>query len=696
MGAPPGAPRGPAYTLANMDEIAHTAKSVLQHIESNLEGTDGVVTGFIRAIQRYATNAHRGDTAATDRVLHALDSLNQRMERIETAASSLTSSTNTTQSASASNASSAAIWRRHYMDQWQGGLPQASAPSNRSEGSSTPGVSVAELQGDREVTVKVPDAHREKIQGRPHQELVMLAEKMRERVALQKNSAPLGGGVRIEGVRKLPSGDVCVRANSAAGADVLRRHQGWAKAFGQGARIQQLSWGFVASGVPVREVNLTPDAMAATAREMQRQNASTWGSKADITHVSWLTRPREGQLASKLVVEVNNPVAANEGIHFGLIWNGQIHTASILCREGRSKQCRKCQKFGHVQSLCPNQTKCGHCAGAHLTWECPSTQNKPVPTKCANCGSSEHRASSEKCPAKAEAQKTAKEALASHPPYHRVPPAFRPKNQGQQGQGQGQDQHQDQRQQNTAPTPAPVPAPTNVGLEASQHAPTPAEASEWTTVTRQQKKKRGPGRPPGSKNKSKNSDTAAAPQPEQTQLAITANRSLAEATPTSTQQATTTNSKRTQRQPSLSDDEPGSDLTPPSQLFITSKKARTAAPDELMDEDWPGMAADNQEPELPLSQYIKNGIRYEPSSPPLELSPNTLRVQNLIDLDEPDETSDPFRERTDAIPPHSTPQTTRLYNTDDDFDEPPLNDNASDESYRPQQQRPRKRTTQTQ
>lgn len=132
MGAPPGAPRGSkassrtGYTLKDMDEIAHTAKSVLQHIETNLEGTDGVVTGFIRAIQRYATNAYRGDTAATDRVLNALDTLNQRMERIETATSSMTSST--TNQSKASNVSSAYFWRQLRMTQWQGLFPKQALP----------------------------------------------------------------------------------------------------------------------------------------------------------------------------------------------------------------------------------------------------------------------------------------------------------------------------------------------------------------------------------------------------------------------------------------------------------------------------------------------------------------------------------------------------------------------------------------
>lgn len=112
------------------------------------------------------------------------------------------------------------------------------------------------------------------------------------------------------------------------------------KAFGKGARIQQPSWGFVALGVSVKDVKLTPEAMASTAAELQRQNASTWGAdKAEITHPSWLTRPREKQYASKLVIEVTNPLVANKAIRHGVICNGQIHAVTILCREGRSKQC---------------------------------------------------------------------------------------------------------------------------------------------------------------------------------------------------------------------------------------------------------------------------------------------------------------------------------------------------------------------
>ena len=64
-----------------------------------------------------------------------------------------------------------------------------------------------------------------------------------------------------------------------------------------------------------------------------------------------------------------------------------------------------------MQKLCPTQTKCGHSVCGHLTEECSSKRNDPVPIKCASCDGN-HRASSEKCWEKEEAQKAAKEALA--------------------------------------------------------------------------------------------------------------------------------------------------------------------------------------------------------------------------------------------------------------------------------------------
>ena len=44
-------------------------------------------------------------------------------------------------------------------------------------------------------------------------------------------------------------------------------------------------------------------------------------------------------------------------------------------------QCFRCQQWGHRQSACAKQVKCGFCAGQHQTREC-----KKERPSCANCG----------------------------------------------------------------------------------------------------------------------------------------------------------------------------------------------------------------------------------------------------------------------------------------------------------------------
>jgi hypothetical protein len=57
-------------------------------------------------------------------------------------------------------------------------------------------------------------------------ELVEQAERQREAVAKQRNSATLARGAFFVAARKLPSRDITIVANSAAGAELLRKHTG--------------------------------------------------------------------------------------------------------------------------------------------------------------------------------------------------------------------------------------------------------------------------------------------------------------------------------------------------------------------------------------------------------------------------------------------------------------------------------------
>ncbi|KAJ5742632.1 zinc knuckle domain protein [Penicillium nucicola] len=531
-----------------MDDIAEGARRVLNHIENN--GTeDRYVTGYIRAVRQYAINAQRGDGQGMAKVLEALtkinldtDRLNQRIDTIEKTTSALS----TTLSTPAAN--SAAAWRTFRAREWQRDLAKAVAPNTRSNGTSSPGVPEIELREDREIIVKV-GSNRDQIRGLTPKDLVERAERQRSTIARQKNSGVLAGQASFVAARKLPSGDVVMIANSAAGAEVLRKHRAWLRAFGPGSVIQEPSWGVVAYHIPVKSMKLTPETMANVAAELLRQN--NWGEGARIQYLGWLTRPGE-RAEGSILIEFTSPVMANRAIVTGVVWGKQIHNVSRFCREGRMKLCRKCQKPGHIQSHCSNVFKCGHCAGGHPTWECPSTKGQAIPVKCANCGEG-HRPTSRECPVKIAAVNEAKQALVECPTYHRIPLHFRARTSSDK---------------ETTSTESSITRPE--GMEASVHAPESQEedlstncpatvidldetpAADETTMEpiEAAQSRRGPGRPKGSRTRAK------APKPPVIPLACQRSTRFQLASQKATQEEVNSKRRRTVEPEDVMDEQP--------------------------------------------------------------------------------------------------------------------------------------------
>ncbi|OQD72538.1 hypothetical protein PENANT_c176G08552 [Penicillium antarcticum] len=613
----------------SMDDIAEGARRVLNHIENN-GSEDRYVTGYIRAVRQYALNAQRGDGQGMAKVLEALtkinldtDRLNRRMDTIEKATSALS----TTLSTPAAN--SAATWRTFRAREWQRDLAKAAAPNIRSNGTSSPGVPEIELREDREIIVKV-GSNRDQIRGLTPKDLVERAERQRTTIARHKNSGVLAGQASFVAARKLPSGDVAMITNSAAGAEVLRKHRVWLRAFGPGSVIQEPSWGVVAYHIPVRSMKLTPETMADVAGELLRQN--NWGEGANIQYLGWLTRPGE-RAEGSILIEFTSPVVANRAIITGVVWGKQIHNVTRFCREGRMKLCRKCQKPGHIQSHCSNMFKCGHCAGGHPTWECPSTKGQAIPVKCANCGEG-HRPTSRECPVKMAAMNEAKQALAECPTYHRIPLHFRTVTSSEKV------------------TTSSSSNTTREGMEASMHAPesqeeedpsvslpgavidldaTPAvietPVEELTEVTQPRK---GPGRPKGSRTKAK------APKPPVIPLACQRSTRFQVASQKATQEE------------------------------ANSKRRRTGEPEDVMDEqpddndwfniqlnpaDFPQTNSQQDSHEQRLSQFITEvttvndpGSTPEPASE--ELDPESPEYRKLVVLK--------YRQRQ-VVPTESSP-----------------------------------------
>jgi hypothetical protein len=244
-----------------------------------------------------------------------------------------------------------------------------------------------------------------------------------------------------------------------------------------------------------------------------------------------------------LTIELDSPITANKILTQGVNWNAVTYPAARFCREGRIRQCAKCQRFGHVQSHCPFPHRCGRCAKDHSTRECPSNSDPSVPTTCANCGLQGHRPTNEVCEIRRQAVQRSKEILASCPSSHRVPKHFRQQDKdgkrrvqvdnvqvivgGRNFQSEAEQQAQAQIAMSRAALAYVVDSPDEAsGLESSQHALQEVlltqDTDGFTTVTR----KKRPGRPKGSKNKSTTS-SASNSQPSTTdmQLILSANRS---------------------------------------------------------------------------------------------------------------------------------------------------------------------------
>lgn len=79
--------------------------------------------------------------------------------------------------------------------------------------------------------------NREQIRTLSPKELVERAERQRATVARQKNLTALASGASFVVARKLPLGDVAMVANSAAGAELFRKHTEWLRAFGPGSTV---------------------------------------------------------------------------------------------------------------------------------------------------------------------------------------------------------------------------------------------------------------------------------------------------------------------------------------------------------------------------------------------------------------------------------------------------------------------------
>ncbi|KAJ5630909.1 uncharacterized protein N7484_011009, partial [Penicillium longicatenatum] len=275
---------------------------------------------------------------------------------------------------------------------------------------SSAGVTALEVTQDCEVTVRLNDqAAVTQYRRETPASLTKKVDHMRARTAISIGSVPLAA-VRILASRQLRSGDLRFTVRSAKEAEILRTHRDWACRLHKKAEVLLPTWGII--------INDVDDAVIS---KLVAANLQDWGEDVEIKKLDWLRSPVEK--SGLLVAEFSSPVAANTAIDRGVLWDGNCLSAVLYDRATCVRQCRKCQKWGHIATTCRTNTKptCVYCAGEHLSRSCSqkacSTLNE---FKCANCGGA-HAAWATECPEREKEVEKMNEMSRYSPRYHPVP-----------------------------------------------------------------------------------------------------------------------------------------------------------------------------------------------------------------------------------------------------------------------------------
>lgn len=190
-------------------------------------------------------------------------------------------------------------------------------------------------------------------------------------------------------IRVLKSGDIDVAVPDEATKD---RAQGLPST--GTLKIHRKDYLVEVTGVPLS----LKVAVGAHADNSLLANAICEGSRGlaaglQVTRVKWLYDQHQlerlrkaGKTRGSLLVGFPTQDMRRKAILSGLVVNAQLFEVRQFETTLRETQCFRCQQWGHTQSACGRQARCGRCAGAHQTNECQEDK-----TSCANC-SQKHKA----------------------------------------------------------------------------------------------------------------------------------------------------------------------------------------------------------------------------------------------------------------------------------------------------------------
>lgn len=250
-----------------------------------------------------------------------------------------------------------------------------------------------------------------------------------------------------------------VHMDSSAGKKEMERQKSWVEAICPSAVARKRTWPVIIHGVKRESYQL--NAWEKHAKSIEKENAKL-SPNLKIQGMRWLKR-KDIKEFGPLVIEVNSAEQANRLINEGIVLGYDLKITERYDTSCRITQCFKCQKYGHISSICLNKEKCGHCGGDHKTETCTDV-SQASRKRCAACQGGQHTSWTSECPARVKEIRRAKAAKQT------LPRLF----------------------------PISATVPTLRETYGAQEESTPDR--EWSTVTT---KKRKIGRPIGAVNKAK-------------------------------------------------------------------------------------------------------------------------------------------------------------------------------------------------
>jgi len=190
-------------------------------------------------------------------------------------------------------------------------------------------------------------------------------------------------------IRTLRSGDIDVMVPDQKTKDAAINQQGT-----EGCKILRQDYSVEIAGVPLatriesgkgaNNADLIKDITVATQRII---------SNITISRIRWLhdakgreTRMQSGKTNGTVILCLPTQALQHEVVKKGVVIHSQLYEARLFNHGIQIKQCFNCNQWGHTQSACGKQAKCGECAGSHQSKECPKER-----VSCVNCGRA-HRA----------------------------------------------------------------------------------------------------------------------------------------------------------------------------------------------------------------------------------------------------------------------------------------------------------------